>query len=911
MPDKPPVPARPRPARKPAAKASAVAAAAPPAVAPVDEEARAVALESASRIRLLLAKGLAPRPRAGAKENDTPSSSPSGLLAKFRALQTDLAERDKTVEALKDMLRRGGAPETAIDRHVAKHLFPGVDVSAFGGGDVSAGAKSARGEIVSPHAKSSVREDARRGNPLGIVPGASRELMEREIRSLRARLAATSGVVTRATSVRRAVGGGGDFAARDELSRVASLLERLGEDIGKGKDGSDSLEFSAEKKEGRGGSAESRALDRAGDSSSAAFAARGMEARLAARLDGQTALLRDWRDEEATRLREELLEKAGEARSARESAERALAKLRDAERATEEIRLKHAEATSLARASSDAARLAAETVAAKLRETLEQLRSSLQEHILETRVHAGRVATMDETRGEATSSFRADVLSRLDAHAAALETAAEDERRRRSEAEAMHERDEATFAMLCETAAASTRDAAAQSKDAADALDAISENVRFVRDEIESQRSTSARDARDRDETVAVAKEAALTAAAAMKEVRLTQRRLIAAHAEARETSARARLEVDEARSRFDAKDRARSEALRDVRARLDVETEKTNRLRRECEALRVAASDASDARYAAEIHAARAAEASLATRDAAMREIADARADALRTLGEARAAYDATIEKENAVEAARNEATNVTKKKPEAGSAKRRKETTPNDPDFAFAPVKEHVEGEGEGEGDPVVRVALSYPGSERETDPDPDPDLEDDAAKQKREEEAFSSRAAEAARAAIVLAAKAEADAHARARASAEADAREAARMLRERAADLAAARAEIHMLRAALRRRGDSEESAVVFVRAEAETTPRSTNEDTEGEEDEEVAEATEATEATEVAEAAEETEETEARSSSSTEDREDRSAEDALFASSAAARARLETMLRGAEAYAAPDEPQVLR
>jgi hypothetical protein len=72
---------------------------------------------------------------------------------------------------------------------------------------------------------------------------------------------------------------------------------------------------------------------------------------------------------------------------------------------------------------------------------------------------------------------------------------------------------------------------------------------------------------------------------------------------------------------------------------------------------LRVAASDAADARYAAEVNAARAAEASLATRDFAMREIADARADALRTLGEARAAYDATIEKANAVEAARNEA--------------------------------------------------------------------------------------------------------------------------------------------------------------------------------------------------------------------------------------------------------------
>ena len=889
MPDKPPVPARPRPARKPTAKASAVAAATPPAVAPVDEEARAVALASASRIRLLLAKGLAPRPRAGAKENDTPSSSTSGLLAKFRALQTDLAERDKTVEALKDMLRRGGAPETAIDRHVAKHLFPGVDVSAVGSGEGDGtGAKSARGETSTR--KSSEREDARRGNPLGIVPGASRELMEREIRSLRARLAATSGVVTRATSNRRAVGGGGDFAARDELSRVASLLERLGEDIGTEKNSTsvetsaetkaDKSGFSADTKEGRARSA--GALDRVGNQSSAASSAQGMEARLAARLENQTALLRDWREEETTRLREELMEKAGEARSARESAERALTKLRDAEKAMDALRVTHAEATLEARASANAARSASETVAAKLRETLEQLRSSVETQIVETRVVAGRVATMDATQKTASSSFRADVLSRLDAHASALETAAADEARRRSEAEEQHERDEATFAMLCETAAASTRDAAARSKDAADALDAISENVRFVRDEITKQNETLASDLRDRDETVSAAKEAASTASLAMKEVRLTQRRLIAAHAEARETSARARVETDEARSAFEAKDFARSEALRDLRARLDLETEKTVRLQRECEALRVAASDAADARYAAEVNAARAAEASLATRDFAMREIADARADALRTLGEARAAYDATIEKANAVEAARNE----------AGSA--RNKTTPNDPDFAFAPVKEHVEEEE----DVVVRVALSYPGSRRLTDPDPDP--EDDAVKKKREEEAASARAAEAARAASVLAAKAEADAHARARASAEADAREAARMLRERAADLAAARAEIHMLRAALRRRGDSEESAM--LRAEAETTPRSTNEDTKGEEDEEVAE---------VAEVAEVTEVTEARPSSARSSTEDRSSEvaseDALLASSAAARARLETMLRGAEAYAAPDEP----
>ena len=301
MPDKPPVPARPRPARKPAAKASTVAAAAAPAVAPVDAEARAVALESASRIRHLLAKGLAPRPRTGAKENDTPSASPSVLLAKFRALQTDLAERDKTVEALKDMLRRGGAPETAIDRHVAKHLFPGVDVSAVS-------AVGATSEVAA-----SEREDARRGNPLGIVPGASRELMEREIRALRARLAATTGVVTRRTSNRRAAGGGGDFAARDELSRVASLLERLGEDVDPldtGRGG----RLAAAKEKSVGGThsrGTAGALDRSsGGPREDGGDARGMEARLAARLDDQSALLRDWRDDESARLREELAEKA-------------------------------------------------------------------------------------------------------------------------------------------------------------------------------------------------------------------------------------------------------------------------------------------------------------------------------------------------------------------------------------------------------------------------------------------------------------------------------------------------------------------------------------------------------------------------------------------------------------------------
>ncbi len=884
MPDKPPVPARPRPARKPVAKAPAVAAPAAPAVAPVDAEARAVALESASRIRHLLAKGLAPRPRAGAKENDSPASSPSVLLTKFRALQTDLAERDKTVEALKDMLRRGGAPETAIDRHVAKHLFPNVDVSAIGATTVAASAATGTSSVE-------LDTDARRGNPLGIVPGASRELMEREIRSLRARLASTSGVVTRMTSNRRAAGGGGDFAARDELSRVASLLERLGEDMDGGGDRGEGRlgGMSAAKAKSAAGSESSRgALDR---SSGGAYREDGMEARLAARLDGQTALLRDWRDDESARLREELAEKAGEARSARDAAARAAANLRDAERATDALRVKHAEATAEARASADSARRASAAVAETLRETLEQLRGTLERQVAATSGVAGDVAAADEQR----SVFRDDVLSRLDAHAAALEAAAAAEASRRAAAEAAHEADEATFATLCETAAASTRDAAERARDAADVIEAMASDVRFVRNEVESQSSKLANESNDRDLTVREAREAASTAAATLKEVRLTQRRLLAAHAEARETSERTRADVAANARRFEEKELETRASLRDARAGLKAETEKNARLRQELDAAETKAEDAADARYAAELDAARAAEAARATRDAAMREIAESRVDALRRLSEARAAYEAEIDKASAVEAARNSQP----EEPEAFSE-------PNDPDFAFSQQKPTADA-------PVVRVALSFPGAEPSA-------AEGSAAEEEAEEAARARAAAEAARAAIVLAAKAEADAHARARAAAEADAREAARMLRERAADLAAARAEIHMLRAALRRRGDAGagvppglekdeddaedvlEDDAEDVLEEAAKTPRVMDEDREDaaknvrEEGVVLREEKETTETTEASEA------DEPRSSDATSS-EDASA--ALLDASAAARARLETMLRGAEAYAAPE------
>ena len=400
-------------------------------------------------------------------------------------------------------------------------------------------------------------------------------------------------------------------------------------------------------------------------------------------------------------------------------------------------------------ASTDSARRASAAVAETLRETLDELRGTLERQVAATRGVADDVAAADERR----SAFRDDVLSRLDAHAAALEAATAAEASRRAAAEAAHEADEATFATLCETAAASTRDAAARARDAADVMEAMASDVRFTRNEVESQSSKLANESNDRDLTVR-----------------------------------------------------------------------------------------------------------------------------------EARAAYEAEIDKASAVEAARNPT-------PEA---------RPNDPDFAFRQQKPTADA-------PVVRVALSFPGAESSAF---------SAAEEEAEEEAEEARAAaEAARAAIVLAAKAEADAHARARAAAEADAREAARMLRERAADLAAARAEIHMLRAALRRRGDAgagvppglendEDTLAEDTLAEkAAKTPRVMDEDREDAASENVREERvdvlrEEKEADEASEA-DEPRVTDAASS------EDADASAALLDASAAARARLETMLRGAEAYAAPE------
>ena len=163
-------------------------------------------------IRAVLAKGLAPREsgqakpggriiRESSKENrganvvgteETPEERNAPLLAKFRRAQADRAEQDKVIAAMRGLLRRAGASPEMIDRAVDRELFPGVE--------------NPSDESV-------------------VAPGSSRELLMREVRRLRAREKAASGVVTAKTGGPRAPGGGGSFEARSRLAAVAAALE--------------------------------------------------------------------------------------------------------------------------------------------------------------------------------------------------------------------------------------------------------------------------------------------------------------------------------------------------------------------------------------------------------------------------------------------------------------------------------------------------------------------------------------------------------------------------------------------------------------------------------------------------------------------------------------------------------------
>ena len=402
-----------------------------PAAAPADPP--SALLEAARSIRAVLARGLSARraPTAASKENASVPSAGSPLLAKFRALQTDVAEQDKVVAALRGMLRRGGAPDAAIDACIDKALFPGVDPPST--------------------RRSATVADA-------IAPGASRELLAREIRALRAERDAAA--LTEMTSGRNAkLGGGGDFAARRELARVAETLERLASEAEASAEARAAAaagnapttqKFSAaipprgtrdptprkpptktrtkpkpkepkDPKDPKDPPPERFASSPSPSSSSAppppppppSVSAAELDAIVAARVDAQTRAMDEWRREEAERFRLALAEakRAVEEEVRALDARRAEETSRAAREALESATRRVAEAAAEAAAANAAAAAANDSNGSGSSEALDAVLAKLEE------VHRSFQRSLDESR-RAAAAERAESLDRL---AAAVE----------------------------------------------------------------------------------------------------------------------------------------------------------------------------------------------------------------------------------------------------------------------------------------------------------------------------------------------------------------------------------------------------------------------------------------------------------------------------------------------------------
>ena len=772
MPDKPPVPARPRPVKgtKEKAKASAVdTVQTNVGKHSLDESAlegmKNVALDASRRIKHLLARGLATRPKQ-TKENTPLNASPSVLLTKFRVVQTDLAERDKTVDALKDMLRRGGAPDAAIDRHVDRWLFPGLEVAGDGGVGVPT--------VPTLKPKDTQADKA----PVGIAPGSSRELMEREINRLRGALAERDGVMTNMTSIKMKKGGGGDFAARDELNKLASMLERIGSSsTGGGRGTGDSRRdgSSSTKHKDSGSSSYSKEITRSNDPNHSTI-----ESRLAEKIENQTWMLQEWTHDESRRLREELSERIGEARFAKEQFTKANDDLLATKDALEQLRVTHVKATAESKATLDAAKKASEVVANSLRETLQALHETLTVQGNTTEQTNANMEAFEHNSKDQIDALRGEMLKRLDLHTKALDDAAADEQRRREEYEKVHAKDEETFAMLCESAALSASEASKSSENASKLLQSIASNVVDVKTELSdaNKKLTDESDARALSFRTSLA--AATDASNAVKDVRLNQRKLLAAHLEAKEMSETMRERGKRMENEFKQKEADLNAKLLEVQTELNTSKIENELLKKQVVHAQAIAGDAADARYVAELDAAKAAEAANATRDAALREIIAARNETLTRLKEARVVYDTEARVFEAKQEQRVDAKEVSDTS-----------TPVPDSDFSFEPA--------------LVRVRLEYPGLK---------EREEREEKSRSEHEKDAQRASQiAARVAAATLAQAEAEQHAKARSAAEADAREAGRMLREVAADLSTAWSEIRMLRNMLRRRvgpGDLDEA-----------------------------------------------------------------------------------------------------
>ena len=523
-----------------------------PAAAPADPP--SALLEAARSIRAVLARGLSARraPTAASKENASVPSAGSPLLAKFRALQTDVAEQDKVVAALRGMLRRGGAPDAAIDACIDKALFPGVDPPST--------------------RRSATVADA-------IAPGASRELLAREIRALRAERDAAA--LTEMTSGRNAkLGGGGDFAARRELARVAETLERLASEAEASAEARAAAaagnapttqKFSAaipprgtrdptprkpppktrtkpkpkepkDPKDPKDPPPERFASSPSPSSSSAppppppppSVSAAELDAIVAARVDAQTRAMDEWRREEAERFRLALAEakRAVEEEVRALDARRAEETSRAAREALESATRRVAEAAAEAAAANAAAAAANDSNGSGSSEALDAVLAKLEE------VHRSFQRSLDESR-RAAAAERAESLDRL---AAAVERGVGDgidaslvadalAARCAADANAETLRDDlrGDLASVAEEMSRAANETARTLANVERRTSALAERVDAAAEEAAAARAAASADA-----DAGANNAAASVAASLAEEVRTTRRVLLAARAEAR-----------------------------------------------------------------------------------------------------------------------------------------------------------------------------------------------------------------------------------------------------------------------------------------------------------------------------------------------------------------------------------------
>ena len=589
-------------------------------------------------------------------------SGSSGLLRKFREAQADRAEADKTVAALRSMLLARGETDGSIDATIDEVLFKGLK-----------GAHGVPG----------------RGEAPTVAFGASRELLMRELRSMRARAAASRGVITEMTDGGKSIGGGGDLGARKALSSVAAALEHLAENGWGKKDGVAHVTFAGmdtglhrrarsanppgepasgggRRRTPRSSNASPRSSRRAtprvssstlgGPAGRAAggsdvVALNAMGARMQQRLEQQLRalersqrLLEERHREESARLEREMMEKAETARraeeAAREAEERAAAAAKEAvDASSASLRaLRSEEDVGATEEPGEATDLLRERAAEELRASTESVQA-------EAAAAAAAAAAAKQVRE--AEAMRAQLE---EFRARAAEEREELHRRQTLEVERQQA---AAAAELNRVIAAGFERQESAMKDALNAAAvreeaALREVTRRAVEEAAKHAGSLERDLGAARAEARALREEVAASDATKHEVKALQRRLLAAQVDARlgwaevqklHLARMARMEA--AMGGFNQREEMLLTELNECRVQLEIETREHARLRETHREVVAEAAAGREARHASEVDAAKAAEAAAAARDAAVREVSRAREAASRDVANVRAHFE------------------------------------------------------------------------------------------------------------------------------------------------------------------------------------------------------------------------------------------------------------------------------